>query len=107
MGTLTGGLSVDMEHRLKFFGIKDYFEHIVATATLPFGKPEPEIFYYILRLTDLIPEEMVYVGDNYEYDIVGATKVGILAILIDREQKHLGLACNKISDLREIFDFLN
>ncbi|MBM4401945.1 MAG: HAD family hydrolase [Candidatus Cloacimonetes bacterium] len=107
LGTLTGGLSVDMEHRLKLFGIRDYFEHIVATATLPFGKPEPETFHYILKLTGLTPEEMAYVGDNYEQDIVAATKVGILAILVVRNKKYSALDCNRVTDLRNIFDFLN
>lgn len=107
LGTLTGGLKVDINHRLKILEIKDFFSYIIATGTMPFNKPDPHVFKYVLKVTNLPPEEMVYVGNDYEVDIVGAESIGMRAILVDRENRFTKLKCERMSSLKELLKLLN
>lgn len=106
LGTLTGGLKADVEHRLDLLGIKSFFKFIEATGTREFGKPDPRAFELILGLAKVGPKEMVYVGNEFEMDVVGAEKVGIKGVLIDRAKKYEGLSCARITDMRKILEFV-
>lgn len=106
VGSLTGGLTVDIEHRLQLLGIKDFFEHIIATGTMDFNKPDPRAFQYILEPTGFAPDEVLYVGNDYKMDIVGAENAGMKAILIDRKGKYTDLKCNRIANLGGVLEFL-
>ena len=48
-------------------------------------KPAKQIFEFALRKFDAKPQDCVFVGDNPQWDLMGAEAVGIAAILIDRQ----------------------
>lgn len=52
-------------------------------------KPHPTIFEAALERLGASPAEAVMVGDSLEEDIEGAKALGMRAILIDREDRHL------------------
>ncbi|MFH1388602.1 MAG: HAD family hydrolase [Patescibacteria group bacterium] len=106
LGTLTGGLKVDVEHRLDILSVKSFFKFIEATGTREFSKPDQKAFEFILNLVKVKPEEMIYVGNDYEMDVTGADKVGIKGVLIDRAKKYEGLSCVRITDMRKILGFV-
>lgn len=56
------------------------FEFILATSEYLFRKPNKRIFQLALEKADLKPEEVWYIGDQYECDIVGATGAGLLPV---------------------------
>ena len=52
-------------------------------------KPHPSIFVAVLRALDVEPGEAAMVGDSYEDDIEGARALGMRAILLDRDGRHV------------------
>ena len=56
------------------------FEFILATSEYLFRKPNKRIFRLALEKADLKPEEVWYIGDQYECDIVGAAGAGLLPV---------------------------
>lgn len=56
------------------------FEFIIATSEYMFRKPNPRIFGLALEKADLQPEEVWYVGDQFECDIVGAQNAGLTPV---------------------------
>jgi HAD superfamily hydrolase (TIGR01549 family) len=52
-------------------------------------KPHPSIFVAALRSLEVGPAEAAMVGDSFEDDIEGARALGIRAILLDRDGRHL------------------
>ncbi|MGD9116151.1 MAG: HAD family hydrolase [Dehalococcoidia bacterium] len=56
----------------------------VTSQDAGFNKPHPEIFRAALKQADVEPSQAVYVGDQYEIDVVGSNAVGMRGILIDR-----------------------
>ena len=59
---------------------KHNFEFIIATSEYMFRKPNKRIFQLALEKAELNPEDVWYVGDNYECDVVGARNAGIFPV---------------------------
>jgi putative hydrolase of the HAD superfamily len=64
-------------------GIAHYFHTITDSGIVGFEKPRPEIFHQALKSMNAAPEESLYVGDVYCVDYLGATGVGMRAMLLD------------------------
>ena len=65
--------------------IAPYFEHIIISGAFGKGKPDPSIFHHALAQCDVKPDEALMVGDNLMTDILGASRVGIPSVWINRE----------------------
>ncbi len=66
------------------FELNQYFDFVIASAVFGASKPSPKIFQEALRLANVKPEEALHIGDSFEDDILGAQRVGLGAVLIDR-----------------------
>ncbi|MBQ7933810.1 MAG: HAD family hydrolase [Lachnospiraceae bacterium] len=56
------------------------FEFIIATSEYMYRKPNKHIFELALEKAQLLPEEVWYVGDQYQCDIVGAKEAGLMPV---------------------------
>jgi putative hydrolase of the HAD superfamily len=65
-------------------GLPERVEFVVASESEGFAKPGPALFQRALALAGVTPERVVHVGDSYEHDVVGASGLGIQAVLLDR-----------------------
>ena len=65
-------------------GLADYFDFLLSSSVCGATKPSPKIFHEALAQAKVAPHEAVHVGDTYDEDFVGASRVGIHALLIDR-----------------------
>ncbi len=69
------------ERELVAFGLMDYLiECRISAADIGYLKPHPAIFEEALRQVGATPEEVVFVGDSTEADIVGAQQSGIKGV---------------------------
>lgn len=64
-------------------GIRSFFEFVMDSALEGVEKPDPEIFLRAARRMELEPEQVLYVGDLYSVDVVGARNAGMEALLLD------------------------
>lgn len=64
-------------------GIADRFETITDSGIVGKEKPHPEIFHAALKTLNVTPAESLYTGDVYSVDYMGATEVGMQAVLFD------------------------
>ena len=69
-----------VEERIYKLLPKNQFEFIIATSEYMFRKPNKRIFDLALEKANLNPEEVWYIGDSYECDVVGAKNAGISPI---------------------------
>ncbi|MGC8601500.1 MAG: HAD family hydrolase [Thermoprotei archaeon] len=71
---------------LRTYGLHRLFDVIVLSSEVGFKKPDPMIFDVALARLGLLDHrgEVVYVGDTYETDVVGAKGAGMKAVLIGR-----------------------
>lgn len=68
-------------------GLEAIFDFVIISDEVGCKKPDSEIFHIALSKMNLLPDEVVYVGDNVYDDIQGAFSVGIEPILISRNNK--------------------
>lgn len=59
---------------------KHHFEFVIATSEYLYRKPHKRIFDLILEKSELSADEVWYIGDQYECDIVGAKNAGLFPI---------------------------
>jgi putative hydrolase of the HAD superfamily len=64
-------------------------------------KPHPTIFLAALKRVDVEPADAVMIGDSVEDDVEGAKAVGMLGLLLDRENRYPEVE-EKLTDLRAL-----
>lgn len=70
--------------KLEALAIGHRFGAVVTTDTLGVGKPDPRTYLEAARLAGSRPQDTVCVGDNLEWDVVGARAAGLRAVWLDR-----------------------
>lgn len=79
---------------------------VITSEQARYYKPRPEIFRYALEKTGFRPEEVVYIGDSLNSDVLGPREVGMKAIWVNREGKEVPDGVTAVSNLMEIPDLL-
>jgi putative hydrolase of the HAD superfamily len=65
-------------------GLLDYFDPCIISSEVGVSKPSEAIFRLALAESGIDPSRCLYVGDNYYDDVVGAAKVGMDAVIVNR-----------------------
>jgi putative hydrolase of the HAD superfamily len=82
------GIISNWEPRLELLcrshGLADYFDFVLASEAVGYAKPGPRIFQRAIELAGVEPARAVHVGDSFEDDVLGASRLGIDAVLLDR-----------------------
>jgi putative hydrolase of the HAD superfamily len=108
---LTLGLISNVERNmtgaLDELGLSTRLDVVVTSQDAGANKPQPEIFRFALRKAGLQPAEAIYIGDQYQVDVVGARSAGMKAILLDRAGFHEDITdCPRIRSLTEVTEYL-
>lgn len=94
-------------HYIGRAGLDPYLDVVVTAKDAGADKPEPPIFLAALEQAAVDAPEVVYVGDQYERDVVGARGVGMNAILIDRYDLFPEVTdCPRITGLTQVIEYL-
>jgi putative hydrolase of the HAD superfamily len=91
-----------IEELLASVGLAEYFDFIIDSHVVGFEKPDPRIFHLGCERGGVAPEDVVYVGDLYEIDVVGARGAGLRAVLIDPLGRWTDLDCDRIAGVHEL-----
>ncbi|MFI8687270.1 HAD family hydrolase [Rossellomorea sp. NPDC077527] len=85
-----------------------YFEEIIISGDVGKGKPDPAMFQHALDRLQLQKEEVVMVGDNLNTDILGASKLGIKTVWINRRGQipQTVVPDYEIKELYEVIDIV-
>lgn len=86
-----------------------YFDQIVISGDFGRGKPDPSLFKHALTLMELKEDEAIMVGDNLMTDILGASRVGMKSVWINRHHKERNevIPTYEIKYLSELFGILD
>jgi putative hydrolase of the HAD superfamily len=107
LGLLTN-LQSEVNSMCRELGIADYLDFTVTSAEVGADKPQPPIFLKALQLAHVNPAEVIHVGDQYQNDVLGARRVGISPILLDRADYYTEITdCPRIHSLTEVSRYVN
>ncbi len=85
---LANGVRHKLEETLVTLGLsKNIFEEIVTSETVGVNKPHDAGFCYILKKTNLPPQEHLMIGDRETVDLVPAKNLGMKTCLVWSEEK--------------------
>jgi putative hydrolase of the HAD superfamily len=88
-------------------GLLAWLQVLVTSKVVGFSKPHPEIFQAAAKKAKVKPSEAIYVGDQYQFDVVGANEAGMLGILLDRRDLFGDITdCPRIHSLSEVMSYL-
>lgn len=106
LGLLTN-LAQDMSPLCHKLGLEPYLDFVVTPQQVGADKPKPPIFLAALDRAKVEASQAVHVGDQYKLDVIGARRVGINPILIDRYDLYPEVGdCPRIRDLTELAQYL-
>ena len=98
--------SWNLRDRVAQAGLDRYFEIVWASAYAGCNKPHPGIFFQALVQMDLPVGRVLYVGDSYAHDVVGARSAGLGVVLLDRRSVAIEPDCDVIGDLWGLLEIL-
>lgn len=73
-----------LEHGVKNF--EDYFDKVYYSCRMNLRKPDKEIFEFVLKENNLIPEETIFIDDSIQH-VRGAGEAGINAYLLPKNME--------------------
>ncbi|MBW3628798.1 MAG: HAD-IA family hydrolase [Gemmatimonadetes bacterium] len=95
-----------IESLLDSVGLLSQFEFVIDSQLVGVEKPDPKIFQMACQRLGLRPDEVMYVGDIYEIDVVGARNAGLRALLIDPLNRWNELDCDRVAAVSELPEWL-
>ncbi len=84
LGLLTNGDEAGQRQKIRRFGLEPLFDCILIEGELGYGKPDERVYRRALAELEGKPEDAVMVGDNLEWDVAGAQRLGIRGVWVDQ-----------------------
>jgi 2-haloalkanoic acid dehalogenase type II len=69
---------------LQRVGLAPFFRAAVSAREFGVGKPDPRIFHAAAGAVDVVPHEVLHVGDDATLDVMGALNAGMQAVWVNR-----------------------
>ena len=97
--------NIELHRALSALGIDPtWFKHILSSAQLKEPKPALEGFYKMIELSQLPPNEILYIGDSLQKDILPAKKVGMLTGLVYQTSDQADYCFERFEDILPILE---
>ncbi|MFH1926223.1 MAG: HAD-IIIA family hydrolase [Chloroflexota bacterium] len=104
---LISNVDQDITTLLDNLGLTALLQVVVTSQDTGFNKPSPEIFQEAVKRAGVRANEALYVGDQYQIDVVGANRAGMKGILIDRIDYFTEVNdCPRLHNLMQILEYL-
>jgi putative hydrolase of the HAD superfamily len=87
LGLLTNGAPDLQRAKLEGSRLGSFFDTVVISGEVGFGKPDARIFEFILDRLDAKLGSVAMVGNNLKSDISPALKLGMMTVWVNREGK--------------------
>ncbi|MDR3200812.1 MAG: HAD family hydrolase [Spirochaetales bacterium] len=92
--------------KLAHWKLEGLWEYERSCEDIGYLKPNPEPFLDLVSFFGAPPGEILYVGNNYAYDILGAKSQGLMAAHITRRAPPDSAADFSFSDFRRLGDWV-
>jgi putative hydrolase of the HAD superfamily len=109
LALVTNGPAELQEGKIAAHGLPDLFDCILISGKLGYDKPYKRIFRLALAELGVAAHETWMVGDNLEWDVVAAQRLGILGIWVDARGQGLSVSSAARPDriIRSLADLLS
>jgi putative hydrolase of the HAD superfamily len=84
LALVTNGDATQQRDKIERHGLARFFATIVIEGEFGAGKPDESVYRHALGALGAAPGAAAMVGDNLEFDVEGAQRLGIHGVWIDR-----------------------
>lgn len=102
IAVLTNGHQEQQEAKLRAVGLLDLSGPVIASSSLPEGKPHPVAYAAACAAVEQDSRHVLMVGDNYELDVLAARSAGMQAVHLDRRGAHPSREEKRIATLAHL-----
>jgi len=97
-----------LQQELAKYDLYRYFSFVISSADYGFRKPHPRIFQTALQKMGLPAQDIWFVGDKLDFDIVGAINSGLFPVWYNcrDEINDNNYVCLEIKDWQKLLDIL-
>jgi putative hydrolase of the HAD superfamily len=89
LGLITNGDAAQQRYKIEREDLARYFDVIVIEGEFGAGKPDEAVYRHALAALRAKPGDTWMVGDNLDFDVEGARRLGITAVWVDRARAGL------------------
>lgn len=86
MGVVSDGQSAWAMPELRALGIDGYFDPVIVSGDFGYRKPDRRLFQTALSELGLLPDQVVFVGNDMYRDVYGAKRLGMKTIFFSSNQ---------------------
>ena len=98
-------------HILEKTGILPFLDVSIISEDEGYRKPRSSVFVSLSEKLNLNPSEILFVGDTFEADIIGAKSVGMKSVWLNKDKKVLSDQSERpdfeIQDVMQVIDLIN
>ena len=104
---LISNVDRDINSFLNGLELPSLLQVMVTSQEAGVNKPNPGIFQEALRRAGVQASEAIYIGDQYEVDVVGANGAGMKGILLDRDGYFEEITdCPRLRTLTQLVEYV-
>ena len=81
---LISNVDSDIKPLFDELGLTPLLQVVITSLDVGYRKPQPEIFKEAARRAGVETDESMYIGDQYQIDVLGAKEAGMQGVLLDR-----------------------
>jgi len=96
-----------VKRKLSYLGLAGLWDYTLSSEETNYLKPNKEPFLKIVETLKVDPGEILFVGDRYHYDVVGARQVGMKTAHFTRIAEANGLADFTFNSYKGFFKLVN
>lgn len=86
LGIISNGKLTEQSQKLERMGLAGRFATVVISDEVGIGKPDSRIFLEACRRLGVKPADCVYVGDDWNNDVIGSRAVGMTPVWLNRKK---------------------
>ncbi|MCG8584840.1 MAG: HAD-IA family hydrolase, partial [Pirellulales bacterium] len=87
IGIVTNHVVSEQVKKIATIGLEPFIDELVVSEEVGVAKPDARIFEAALSRLGAAPDKAVMIGDSWASDVLGATKLGIRTIWLNRYEK--------------------
>lgn len=84
LAILSNGNTESQRRKLENINLYDYMDYTLVSQEFGYHKPDIRIFQFVAQKLNESPQHCLYIGDNYDIDIIGSMNAGMQSIFVNR-----------------------
>ncbi|BBE31514.1 noncanonical pyrimidine nucleotidase, YjjG family protein [Tepiditoga spiralis] len=106
IGIITNGFKEIQFKKLKSANLDNFFKIIITSDSIGIPKPDKKIFDYAAKLSGFNHNEILYIGDDLQTDVISSKKAGFESIWFNYKKKNTSEDVFQIHSLLELLNLL-